>query len=364
MINIIVFTLFAAYIGVQGAEYFAVLLAGFSIFVVDIKAFSRDEIRFISVFYFFIFLMSLSSIVNDSFFSIRTILGGISTGVFFVFSYKKINTINYGFFVSVYSLLIMYFLFLFGRGETPTENTLSGVLAFLIIFYFLLCGRISFLGFCFLAVSAYLIFKLQSRTSFFILIIFLLSYCFFAFFSFKRKALKNIYSFLVLFLVSFFMFYINIELFDFYDSINAYSLEYFGKNINSGRGEIWLSAMQGDALDILFGYGTGKLPTIDRYSDSSFHSSFIQLYYQNGILGMLLFIYILSLIWQSIIMNNEGRRKAISLAAFISIVVYNCFETTLLSNKISLGLLEWLVLGTAVNGRLSLIKGYQYKYER
>ncbi len=139
--------------------------------------------------------------------------------------------------------------------------------------------------------------------------------------------------------------YINIHSFSWYNMINNWSILKFGKQIDSSRPELWRIALNElEWWQIIIGAGTGKLPSIARYRIASFHNSYIQLLMQNGILGLSCLIMVFYRIWIKLSTHSNDVVVRLVLSTFVGIIIYNCFECTLLQNKAFLGIIEWLIL--------------------
>lgn len=144
-------------------------------------------------------------------------------------------------------------------------------------------------------------------------------------------------------------FYINIRSFSWYDKVNAYSNLYFGKNIDSSRSYLWQTSLESlEWWQNIIGKGTGTLPEIERYRNSSFHNSFIQLYMQNGMIGLIILLCILKRIWGSISFTISKFPGKLIFAFLLGVIIYNCFECTLIQNKVFLGMIQWFVLSLGV----------------
>ena len=140
-------------------------------------------------------------------------------------------------------------------------------------------------------------------------------------------------------------FYINIKEIYFYEFFDSISYNLFGKFLDSSRPFLW-----SESLKILSGWqyfigaGTGKLPEIARFENSSFHNTYLQLFIQNGILGLIALIAVFKKLWNLIISNEIDEMSYLVISIFIGVIIYNCFETTLLQNKTFLGIVEWLTI--------------------
>ena len=131
----------------------------------------------------------------------------------------------------------------------------------------------------------------------------------------------------------------------FFEQAEQLSLRLFQKSLDSSRPGLWRTSLaELSWWQWIIGKGTGTLPSIERYSTSSFHNSYIQLLMQNGIVGLMMLYAIFGIFWRKLAAYAEDSVVQFVLATFVGMMVYNCFETTLLQNKIFLGMIQWLVL--------------------
>lgn len=188
-----------------------------------------------------------------------------------------------------------------------------------------------------------------ARTAVFTFLGIVFVYLFFNYIQPSKYRLKRIFWYIVVSVFFLLIFYINIRSYSWYEYINDYSVSYFGKNLSSQRDYIWSYSINSlEWWQVITGAGPGKLPDIDHYKNSSFHNTYIQLFMQNGLIGILLFIYLLRLFWDNIIEYNKNN-VYLSLSVVVGIIIYNCFETTLLSNKAFLGAIQWMFISIACN---------------
>ena len=208
----------------------------------------------------------------------------------------------------------------------------------------------------YIIIPVYIAMALHSRTALFMIPIFMIVYLFFCFMS-KRKRRLWIYDLLCVALLLVIIFYINIESFWWYPQINAISNKYFNKNVNSSRPLIWLNGIEGmDFLQVIIGRGTGTLPTLENYIGNSFHSSYIQLFVQNGIIGIVVLFLILRYFWRYISYRIKNPNLKLFSSFFVCIMIYNLFECTLLQNKTFLGNIQWVTISLGVVYAKNFIK--------
>ena len=171
----------------------------------------------------------------------------------------------------------------------------------------------------------------------------------------NARRMSELFYVVVIVLMLMVAFYINVREMSWYQDVNELSQTYFGKNIDSSRATIWRSAFQDTSLlKLLFGNGTGTLPSLEHYKNSSFHSTYIQLIAQNGLIGLSILLYIFRVLWKQLSRFSRDIVIQFVLSCFLGILLYNCFETTLLQNKTFLGVLQWLLIGFGIIRTYSL----------
>lgn len=160
----------------------------------------------------------------------------------------------------------------------------------------------------------------------------------------KKRRILNSISFDILLVLAIIAIglYVNIDELPAYNKINQISLSLFGKNIDSGRPEIWKNIMDNLSGHILFGYGDIREALFD--NDYSAHSQYFQLLGDNGVVGLILLLFVFRLLWNEMIEYKYFPCVRVYLAVLIGIMVYNCFEVTLIENKFALGCFEWLAI--------------------
>ncbi len=199
-----------------------------------------------------------------------------------------------------------------------------------------------------------IIYESHARSALFVLIIIFSAFIILSFWKPKRRTLILLFWFCVAFGIFGIAAYINIHRFDWYSYLNFYSVELFGKNIDTSRPLLWSMSIEALGDNWLIGLGTGFLPSFGRFNEVSFHNSYLQVLVPNGVLALACLILIFFFIWRELASYADDVLVRLVLAAFIGILVYNCFEATLLFNKLSIGFLEWFVLSLGVARCLKL----------
>lgn len=112
----------------------------------------------------------------------------------------------------------------------------------------------------------------------------------------------------------------------------------------SGRDIMW--------IDIIFeldrngyrGFGLGSLPggiLAGPYEGLSAHNGFLQIFYQLGVIGLVVFLFTCGLL---IVSLTRRKDSGISVAILVAALVHEMFEVVLLQNHFGPGLLLWLTV--------------------
>lgn len=121
--------------------------------------------------------------------------------------------------------------------------------------------------------------------------------------------------------------------------------KYTGKNILSGRNELWSELLVLIENKLLFGYGSGALPRDFINMDLSAHNLYLQIALQVGIVGLSTFLFFLFFIWKTFWLNRHDPKIILLACYFIGILVHEMFEVTLIQNNFGLSIIQWLILG-------------------
>ena len=318
------------------------------------------ELKIGFIFVCYIALQLLGLFNNVTIFSIKNILSSFCI-FFIVFTLIRANPIIDSFWKKII-FIVFYSYCLYLLVYPYQDNTLP---SYLLFFWGLLMLMVLYKeSVVFNRVAPSMIFSIlislipvllisflfSARTSLLVGIIIFLMFMTFYLFCFPQRILKILFPIIVTGIVVLILFYVNIQRFSFYTELNNISNLYFNKNIISGRSFIWETAffsIKGSKM--LFGLGTGCLPNIERYMNSSFHNSFIQILVQNGLLGLSIVIILLRSFWNEFCLIHDKITRSFVLAVFIGIIVYDCFETCLTQNKTFLGFIQWTFLALSYN---------------
>lgn len=352
------------YIGISNLYYLVWITAIICLIINAEHKYNTYESRFILMFFALAGVQILGCLNNFTVFAVKNVISTIMTlvllvTIFFVSTFKRSIMYSLPYFLVLMIALCMTI------GGQRLGNTIPACIVFLTSSYLLMNYKYSFkngrsvankqkkiLGFIFRAmpicITLYVSFISESRTAISVFLLILCFYLFFRYIKADKTFLKKSFYYALALITILLIIYSNFDKILLFEDFNYYSTIYFHKNIHSGREYIWsytLSNMKW--WQFIIGAGTGSLPAISEYADSSFHNTFIQLFVQNGLIGLLIFLFILKSIWGIIIDNNSIFIARISISMFIAIIIYNCFECTLIANKAFLGSIQWLLLSIA-----------------
>ena len=268
-------------------------------------------------------------------------------------------------------------MFLLSKAEIITQNTTAGGMTFLSLLLIILMsegrypsgkkGKGKYKTAVWLVVgmipAIVFSFAVSARTALFVNLFLIVFYFLFSFFDFRARTYRNMFCIMVVAIIAGLVFYINIRNYSWYTALNAFSYQYFGKNIDSSRSYLWRTSLaELHGSDWIWGLGTGIRPFIPRYANSSFHNSFIQTLMQNGAVGLMCLIFIFGVIWNALAQIRERSTRALFMSAFIAVVAYNCMECCLLQNKAFLGMIQWIILAIGVRYAAAYEQENQKKY--
>lgn len=340
------------------------------IFIIKVThKYTSDESKLLLLFALLVLIQAIGCLQNLSIFSLRNLISSTMTMVlltvlFILSKIKRSKLFNIFYFLTlVISLSVSI-------GFQRLGNTLPACIVFLTVGFLLynikyyqminkekiynVIKKLRYLFFSIpIAATLYITFHAESRSSLAVLFIIICSNFIFQLLEVNKTFLNRIFLCILIIITFSLIIYINLTKFSWFKDLNFYSQLYFDKNINSGRDYIWSYTFSNmEWWQFIIGCGTGKLPAITRYAESSFHNTFIQLFVQNGIIGLSILIAILRYIWNLILANNSIKDARLSICIFIGVIIYNCFECTLIANKAFLGSIQWILLAIAADNKL------------
>lgn len=112
----------------------------------------------------------------------------------------------------------------------------------------------------------------------------------------------------------------------------------------SGRDVIWFDIILELERNGYWGFGLGSLPGDilgDHYEGLSAHNGFLQVFYQFGVIGLVVFLSACALL---IVALTRREDRGVSVAILGAALVHEVFEVVMIQNHFGSGLLLWLVV--------------------
>lgn len=346
---------------ISGIDYLILVLTGSSSVFFVIRKGIRIECIKTEIFLVSLLLIEMWGMLNNwGVQALKNILGLLLIICFIYWCYEVDYCSEKSIYIILYYMFLLALLMVFFVKKNTffyEKNTLAAGILFIHLAYVLFFleykkkKNILWVGQLIIStmLSIFFTYITGSRTA--LAIYFIVGGVFIALFIVKLPSqyLRYIFWILVLTAVFVIWFYINIRSFSWYDKVNQYSQQFFHKNIDSARPHLWSTELARLNGHILNGLGTGVLPQMNRYAESSFHNTYIQLVIQNGVIGLGIFLLFMDALWKEIVKKSEFIVGKYILSVFIGVIIYNCFEVTLLSNKIFIGIVQWFILGIGIN---------------
>lgn len=306
----------------------------------------------------FIVIIYVAGILN--YMSLESIITTLKVGLLFIFcivlssfdyeKYSYIKVLKWGLFL----YLLIFGIEILRCGDTTNNigiNTAS--LAFIICIYFCLLiyiktktkrSLIYAILFCIFIIIN------RARTSLLVTLISIIIYFCWDIITKNRFIFRL---FILLLLIAIFVFiylYTYSEEIQIFNFLNEFSRKYFNKSFYSGRNTIWKDLFEYIDKKPFFGYGSGVVTdNVIKNFDKSTHSFYIQVLLQVGWLGMLLWCLLFYSIWDIFWLTKMNKITRLSAAFFVGILVQNMFELTFYSNKISIGIMQWMIIAIGIS---------------
>lgn len=174
----------------------------------------------------------------------------------------------------------------------------------------------------------------MSRNSILGLVVFAFMILYYKYFKYKVKMSKNKFLlFSLTFIFALFIIYKLLGNEKAFNMINTLFIRMDTLENGSGRFSVWQNGLRiGSEFDFLFGVGRYKAlelnKTLFNNSLEYFHSMYIEKFASNGIVGLLLLIYLLKFVWNKVSVCINMGYKIILKSALVSFYVFSIFETT------------------------------------
>lgn len=138
-------------------------------------------------------------------------------------------------------------------------------------------------------------------------------------------------------------------------AVDQWIRQFTGKSLFSGRQVIWRNIMPFMEGNFWFGHGTGTLYRFFLDDTRSAHNQYLQVYMQNGILGVSILVLVLWLLWSSLSRlsyhpeRSMRTQSRLSGAFLLGFVFLNTFTVGMLQNSMATALLMWFIVSIGLN---------------
>ncbi|SES88563.1 O-Antigen ligase [Oceanobacillus limi] len=171
---------------------------------------------------------------------------------------------------------------------------------------------------------------------------------------YSKKVFYYLLGLLLLFNTFFLLVYTMLANSAYFKKLNELSVDIFGKNLFSGRQDVWESVLQFGLKQPFFGHEVGIVPKdyIEGTHYVHTHNQYLQIFIESGIVGMVLFVLFLYGIWKVYQKGLDFSIVRWSACFFLGILVYQNVEVSLFFNMQSIGLLQWFIISVGISGVL------------
>jgi O-antigen ligase len=156
--------------------------------------------------------------------------------------------------------------------------------------------------------------------------------------------------------LGFLFIYPNLNRYQWFYRVNDFVVSTTGKNIYSGREQIWSAVLEIVKQKPLLGHGAAAEASQFLNISYSSHNLFLNILLQSGWFGLLVFFLILLSIWKVLWTGRHLTRTRLTSAFFVAIIVHQMFEISFTQNNFSIGMVQWLILGVGSSYALNNYK--------
>jgi O-antigen ligase len=284
----------------------------------------------------------------------------ILTIIFFIFMLLldwndkaiKIISVSIAIFLVLVSLLVWGYNLIDKRLSNP--NTIGGIsyhLSFFLIIALSLSQRVPQKIFWALSIvlCLFLIISTHTRSVWIATISSLLTFYIWGFLKTNKGVFRSYLAVLFLFIGLFTYLYPQLFGSLFFKDLNHQVYMLTGENLFSGRHRLWVDLIEAVKEQPFTGYGPSASLGEVIGRELSAHNFYIQIVFQVGVLGLLLFLLIFWKIWGLLWHGRLDLQVRITGAFFVGILVYQTFEVSLTQNNLSIGLIQWVILAVGVS---------------
>ena len=270
-------------------------------------------------------------------------------------------------FSKIFSFQLIFFFFYnlwvhLPLDDISNNNLGTGFRVFLFLPFFMIAFNINkkkILIFLYIAALIYLV-LISNRGALVATTIFFISYCIYPYLL-KSRNLFRAYFFFNVFVI-FILSYLYLENLDnkLLDTISQYL---FNKQINT-RGSLWIELIEIIKQNFLFGYGLNQASEHISYvgdfnrNNLASHNMFLEILLKGGLVGLLLFLFLLYSIFAQFFCYIENYWGRIGNSFVIGIIYFGATSTEFFFGNIVNNVMIWLFLAVAVAQVTKINKAY------
>ena len=186
-----------------------------------------------------------------------------------------------------------------------------------------------------------------SRASWVGLIIVFITYMYINFLEQRNKTIKLIICMMILLLIIIVLLphLGNIGIFD----LQKLSGVYLGKRLESGRIDMWIDLVKSLKGNYWLGYGTGIEPSLIDGRGLSAHNLYIQVLFQQGVIGLLLLIVLFFSVTRALFVLRSNKLCKVTSVVFLGLLARDFFEVSIIQNNIIISIFIWSMIGISLN---------------
>lgn len=162
-------------------------------------------------------------------------------------------------------------------------------------------------------------------------------------------------SFMIILFVAMSITYIYPKLYsmDFGWKLNNYIYNYTGKNLFSGRQELWSHLLFFIEKKPFLGYGVSSSPSDFFQTDLASHNTYIAVLLQTGLVGLVFYFLILFVVWELLYVETTRglfnvQSSKLLFSFFAGLLIYQVFEMTLIKGGYSIDVLQWMLIAIGI----------------
>jgi len=248
--------------------------------------------------------------------------------LFLVYNYTGRRSVNLNVFGAILYHLLFFLVFAFSVSHKKLQSLFWGLT---------------------IVVCLFAIFATNARSLWIAIIAGLLTFYSWSFIIKNKLIFRLYFVFLFLIIGLFVVLYPYLNTIPVFIDFNHQIYEITGKNFFSQRERLWIVLIEAIKEQPITGYGSNVLPTDIIGKEVSAHNLYLQIFLQVGLVGLLLFLFMLWQIWEILRLGSLNLQVRITGAFFIGILVHQAFEVSLTQNHLSIGMIQWTIIGIGIN---------------